>query len=775
MGCLFAAGCSTATDGIASGRIILWHDDDAATSAALESLAVRFMEINPQIRVSLVAVPEEDMLSRYANAAELSLGPDLFIGNSTWISGLADRGLIQPLQEPDLAPYLSTAVENVTVRVDENGIIREYVYGIPYAITPNALYYNADMTTTPPETLTDMLDQATLGMGTAMTTRFDRAFWGVAAFGGSPFGEQGQVTLDRGGFASWLNWLTTSQNAAGMFLNNDRATLMALFTSERAAYFVGTPDDLPALREAMGEDANIRVAPLPAGPNGAAGPLLHMDAFMFNSASAMPNTLAALELASFLTNDANSLRLAREIHHVPANLRVPGINAQTYPIVNGFMAQARSAVAIQNTPAMAAIIDDGERLYRQVLDGVVDPALAASEFTATINTRLELGDSETTVARCRESGNLRLWHHWQGDDEAILEAIIDDFEAFCPNATVTSTQFSTETGLSTSYSALYESNIKPDVILVSDRLVFELASDEQIQPVQGDAIQQFEPQALNALTYQNSIFGTPVTLELTMLYYKRDQVTDLPRTLDDLIAEAAAGRTVALSTEFDQAQWGITTFGGDLFTPEMTLNINQNDAVVAWLDWLLEVSAMPGFVIGDVPAIQAFEADEATYYIGSTDNLSSFVDVLGDDTVALAELPAGEVGRASPLLSTDALMLNITLEEARLPLAQTFIDFATNSDNQARLFTEAQLIPANINFEVDANSALTPIRSQVTQSTALPNTLESETLLVEGEDVYEAVLQDGVAPTEAVMAFVTRFNEIFATPTPSAPANAAAE
>lgn len=766
---LLLAGCIAADPETDGGRIILWHDDDPATDAALTALTEQFMEINPTIRVSLVAVPADDMRERYASAAELSLGPDLFIGDSTWIRGLADAELIQPIgqYDPALDLYLSTAVQNVTYNGD--------IYGIPYELAPNALYYNADRVTTPPATLTEMLDQAANEMGTAMTTRFDRAFWGVRGFGGLLFDEEGRVALDRGGFASWLTWMNTAQNAPGMFLNNDRATLMALFTSGRVAYYVGTPDDLPALRAAMGEDANIRVAPLPAGPGGAAAPLLHLDAFMFNNASAASNTRAALQLTRFLTNDENSLRLAREIGYVPANLRVVGIDARTYPIVNGFMTQARNALPIPNTEAMDSVLANGGRLYRQVLDGVLDPTAAATEFTETINASLGFDAPTQAAVRCTESGDIRLWHDWQGDDEAALAQIIDRFERYCRDATVITTSFNNEAELVTSYRALYNADAKPDIIIVSDSMVYDLVSETLIQPVQGEAVQRFVPQALNALTYQNSIYGTPITLSLTTLFYNRDQVTDLPRTLDDLISEGAAGRQVGLSTDFERAYWGISTYGGGLFDAEMTLTINQNDAMVNWLTWLQEASTLPGMLIGDTSGREAFRAGEAAYYIGSSARLPGFMDALGAETVAIAELPAGPVGEAFPLLRTDALMVNATLDAEQLPLVQAFVDYVTNEDSQSLLFTQAGLIPANINFEIDADSPLEPIRAQVARVTVLPNAPEVPSLLRLGNNVYRVVLRGESTPAEAVATFTERFNEQNATATQEATAETISE
>lgn len=761
MGLALFSGCADGDDATTGGRIVLWHNDDPTTGAALDSLVERFMEINPQIIVSVVAVPQDEMLARYRDSAGLSLGPDLFIGSSRWIQPLADEGLIQSLEPyaPSLEQFLSTAVENVTYD--------RQIYGLPYGLKPNALYYNGDLVETPPSTLTDLLAQAAEGRGAAMTTSFDHSLWGLRAFGGRLFDELGRLALDQGGFASWLTWMDTAQNATGMFLNNDRTTLLNLFTSERVAYFVGTPDDLPELRAAMGENADIRVAQLPAGPGGTAGPLLHVDALLFNAASAPRNTRAALSLARFLTNDENSLRLAREIGHIPANLRVPGIDARTYPIVNGFMTQARTALPISNTDAMTAILSEGDRLYRQVLDGVVGAAVSATTFTETINASLGFAAMQTeSVERCTVNGEVRLWHSWQSRDRTALQSLIEAFQAECPAARVVTTRFNSPDEMLTTYRVLADSNLRPDVLLLPDTSVYALASEGLIQPVAGTSLEQFIPAALNALTYANQVYGVPLSVSLSVLYYNRTQVVDAPRTLDDLLTEVNEGRGIALTPTFEQSFWGIPAFGGSLFTPELALNVEQNGAMTAWLTWLREADELPGFVIEtDVQqSVDAFGAGELAYFIGSSQRLPDFIELLGENAIALTGLPAGPLGDASPILRADAFFFSDQLDASQLAVARTFVDFMTSISGQTQLFVLTQRFPANVNVEpedsLDQNSALATVRQQVARATVYPNIMQIPMLLDLGTQAYRDVLSGAAEPADAVAQFTAQIDEI---------------
>lgn len=763
--CLLAA-CTPDDAERIGGRIVLWHTDDATTSAILDDLTQRFMEINPQVRVSSVAVPPDAMLRRYREAAALSLGPDIFIGDSTWIRDLAADDLIQPLDPRaiNLERYLSVALENM--RLDEA------VYGVPYALAPLALYYNAGLVPQPADTLEQLLAHAAEGLGTAMTTQFDRALWGVQAYGGQLFGADGRLALDQGAFASWLTWMNSAQNSTGMFLNADRATLQRLFTTERVAYYVGTPADLPSLRADM-PNADIRVATLPSGPGGPAGPLLHLSAFMFNSASAPANHRAALLLADFLTNNANSLRLARETGHVPANTRVAGVDARTYPIVNSFMSQARTARPIHNTEGMAALLQQGDRLYREVLDGSVDVASAANSFTATLNAALGFEPATPAIAeRCQLVGDLSLWHSWPTPDRDALTQLINRFEGTCPNVTVRTTSFVSEAELVASYRTLHASNLRPDLLLLSDRWVYELANNSLIQPMQRDALQQFVPATLNTLTVAGNVYGTPLALALSVLFYNRDLVSDPARTLDDLRTEAAAGRGVAIAADFEAAYWGIPAFGGALFTPENALAVNRNAALAQWLAWLQNSNTLPGFLVDPTRtrAQEAFMQGQSAYYIGSSSQLRRFEQALGEAVVGIAALPAGPVGAASPIMRTDALMLNATLDEPQRTLAERFMTVLSSSENQQVLFILTQRYPANISIDVADDAARAAIQAQSTRVTVLPNAPQTEALLGLADTPYIAVLTGGVAPAEAAAAFVDAVNSANALMiTPTAP------
>lgn len=91
------------------------------------------------IGVTVEAVELADM----EQAIRTGVGPDLFLGNHTWLSRLAPRGLAAPLGlEPRLGEFAPVAGDAFTVE----GV----VYGAPVTMTSVALFHRLEQFPTPP-------------------------------------------------------------------------------------------------------------------------------------------------------------------------------------------------------------------------------------------------------------------------------------------------------------------------------------------------------------------------------------------------------------------------------------------------------------------------------------------------------------------------------------------------------------------------------------------------------------------------------------------------
>lgn len=753
---LLLIACQAPAPGQTAGRILLWHGWNETETAVLQEILNRFSDIYPQAVIISAAVPADELRERYESTAALGLGPDLLIGPNDWLHDLAAAGLIRSIDTfpLDTDRHLSAAVD--TLRYDG------HLYGLPLSLRPVALYYNAEMIATPATTLDELLEQAAAGQRIALNTDFDLAFWGVPAFGGQLFDEEGRIVLDQGGFANWLGWLKNAQDAPGMILDRDETTLRNLFVEGRVAYYVGGPEELPVLQEALGETA-VHVIPLPAGPAGPAGPLLYLDAILFNSASAPHQTELAVTLAQFLTSAEQNTILLREIGRVPANLRVR-VDAQAYPIIAGFAAQARTAVPIPNIPQMALTRQVGNDIYRQVLAGVLDFTQAAYSLSNQVNEAFGFAQSDVPEVTCQRAGNLRVWHSWTGEAAVALERIAAHFSAFCPGTFIRLRAFTPEALPERLAESANENGLRPDLIIASHNQVLPLAEAGLIQPitrrVDAGMLQRYVPAAPNALRLNNDLYGLPVSLHLNALYYNNNLVEDPPAVLDDLRLQAVAGNTVALPIGFTDAFWGIRAFGNGLFDESYRVTLEPG-GLLGWLTWLQTVQETAGvFMEDDAVLLQAlFAAGGAAYYVGPPDALGELQARLGQDVVQVVPLPAGPAGEAGPLLLVDAFLFNATLSDAQTDLALAFAAYATNVESQTLLMEAAHRVPANVNVDTSAYPAIAGFQAQVQTAVLWPNVPQMAAVLEQGRSLYNRVLSGQLEAVEAACRFAQTVNQ----------------
>jgi arabinogalactan oligomer/maltooligosaccharide transport system substrate-binding protein len=299
----------------------------------------------------------------------------LLIGRDGWIGELVNEGLIQPISPDKVSATLFNSRNRALTQY------RDQLFGFPLFLAPNALYYNKNLVTEPPESLDDLLVEAVAGNQVAFVPRFEEAYWGIQAFGEGLFDEQDRFTLVESGFTEWLSWLDKAQSASGVILNIDNASLLELFTSGEVAYYVAGPEAREPLTSMMDEEDSFEfgVVPLPAGLQGPAGPLLSAETILLYAFSSPEQNRIANALANFLVNQQQSIRFMRELDHVPAN-PVVNVDRRIYPIANGFTRQARTAVVLPNEIPTDPLVAAGDRAYVSVLSGVLTPTEAVCRF-----------------------------------------------------------------------------------------------------------------------------------------------------------------------------------------------------------------------------------------------------------------------------------------------------------------------------------------------------------------------------------------------------------
>ncbi|MEZ4868399.1 MAG: extracellular solute-binding protein [Caldilineaceae bacterium] len=359
-----------------------------------------------------------------------------------------------------------------------------------------------------------------------------------------------------------------------------------------------------------------------------------------------------------------------------------------------------------------------------------------------------------------------LWHAWNDNDAQALDDVLLKFLEIHPDVNIKAQRFTTVADMLEQYQVAAEAGLGPDLLIAPNQQVRTLADLQLIDAVGTalpDAVQQrYTPAALDSLQYGGKLYGIPATLDTLVLYYDRTRVDQPATTLDQLLAEAAEGRVVAISTNFRDAFWGVQAFGGKLFDEGRRVILDRG-GFANWLAWLKDARDAPGMILDSNREVllNRFIADGVAYYVGYASELSTILANKPSEQVGVAVLPSGPNGSAGPFLRVQALLFSGVSSSNQRRLALEVAQFITNAEQQATLMRRTRLVP--VNTRVRVNSRLDPIvasfATQVRTGVPVLNIPEMDAVFQYGGDAYTRVLEGVMEPAEAAAAITTAINE----------------
>lgn len=756
------------------GRILLWYYWSEVEGEALNQAISAFTNLHPDVVIKTQRFESRaEMETQYKSAVTAGLGPDVLILPVDDLLGLVGLNSIDPVDQ-----YID---EDIRARYSDSvfELVRynDQTYGFPLVLDTMALYYNNARVDAPINTLNGLVDQASRDTNVLLPTNFYDAVWGIHAFGGKLFNDEGMSILDEGGFANWLAWLSESRSAPGMIQDTNRDVLLQRFIAGEAGYYFGYARELNQIREALGPD-HVGVLTLPAGPIAGASPFLSAEAFFFSTVSSDNQREIVAELAKFISNSEQSARLMRLANFVPANQRVR-INARLNPIVATFAVQARAAVPRPVDTQFQHLLELGNEAYARALESDESPVDIALSLTNAVNEANGFPTQAEPSYACTDIGTIRLMTTWEDDAADALQQILERFKNVCPLIIVQvvpaeSNDMRTALGDGAGQRAT--------IALVDQPMLLHLTSDEPVITnltplVAADTLQRFWPSGLEAMRVQGNLFGLPLALDTNALYYNRDLVATPAQVVEDLRIQAAEGVPITLDTRFERAFWGVGAFGDRLFDDQY--HIALGEGFVFWLNWLKESRDSSGIKLtndGDA-LLDAFLNRETAYYVGGPSELAQLQDALGP-SLGVTTLPHGPAGSASPFVRASGFVVRTSVDENLTALVRQTVRFASDVESQALLMNEAHLIPANATVTYSDDSPFAVFTTQVQSGYVVPNTTAMVAVQRYGDSAYTAVLEEGRDAAEVVAELAARIDEangIAPPPEPTTTADAASE
>jgi len=272
--------------------LTIWHGYHAGGSeeSTINTLVAQYMKDHPNVTVTVLEVPFDQLFNKYETDTAAGQGPDMFTAPNDNLGSEVRSGVIAPIDDlvkGKLDGYTQAGINGVTV----DGKI----YAVPGIAKAVGLYYNTSTITTPPATTDDLMTLVKSGkkIGINIGGYFVWGFWG--GFGGTLMDSTGKCTADQGGFADALQYFKDLK-AAGATFDSDEGKLETAFTQGQLDMVVTGPWVLGDFEKALG--AKLGVAPLPAGPKGPSAPMMGIDGWYVNPNS--KNQQAAVDLALYI-------------------------------------------------------------------------------------------------------------------------------------------------------------------------------------------------------------------------------------------------------------------------------------------------------------------------------------------------------------------------------------------------------------------------------------------------------------------------------------------
>lgn len=243
------------------GKISIWIDWTQAEIATLATILEAFQESFPQVEISLVYFPPEQLADRFRAAAANGEQPTLIVGESKLGLTLLDEKYIQDIRE-HVTEELLRSIRPVAwegVSVDNT------VMGLPLSLEGVILYRNANLIPASPVTLED-LAKASKGLreqnqaGTILDVGFLYSGSFLSACDGALLGVDGNLALTLKSAECWLRVIAKWREAGSVVLNSEEDLLA--FEAGEAAWLIDGTWQADRLLSAVGAD-HLSIDPWP--------------------------------------------------------------------------------------------------------------------------------------------------------------------------------------------------------------------------------------------------------------------------------------------------------------------------------------------------------------------------------------------------------------------------------------------------------------------------------------------------------------------------------
>jgi arabinogalactan oligomer/maltooligosaccharide transport system substrate-binding protein len=339
-------------------------------------------------------------------------------------------------------------------------------------------------------------------------------------------------------------------------------------------------------------------------------------------------------------------------------------------------------------------------------------------------------------ASINRSGTITIWHGWEGSYLETKKAIFDAYMAKYPNVKI---ELVHKPKLDEAVTAAVPAGQGPDIIAWVDDWVGKMAKLEIIKPLDDQASKAwlsatYSTPAVEAVTFDNKVYGIPETVEAISLIYNKKliQPSDIPKTSDDLLAYAKSYPQShpgqygivwnAFNDAYFQAPW-VYGFGGFYVKADGTVGLSQQGTknAVKYIDSFKgSIPAKPDYGTAD----QLFKDGKSAMIINGPWSVSDYGKAGIDYGITTLPKISSTGKPASPFVGVKTMMVSANAKN--VPLAVDILKWFSNKDNAIKEALDNKEIPSNLaalaDPQVKGITQVAAFGAQVANGVPLPNT-----------------------------------------------------
>lgn len=298
-----------------SGDIKLWVDTEQVDM--FKPIVADFEKEYPDVKVELTAGSSAD--AKKDVSKDPSSAADVFMMPHDQVGQMADAGLLYPFTETKFAD--SVKDNNVDSAV-EGATWKDELYGFPYGVESQVLYYNkSKLSADDVKTWNTLTSKGKLG------TNFGDA--GANYIFGPLFMSNGDVLYgdngedltgtnfnnDKG--IEVLKWIASQKSNSGVVQSSTEA--LANLTAGTTDAFLSGPWSKNDVKKALGDNMAVAAYPTVDFGHGETPMKAFLGVKLFAVNQQTKSPVAALTLAEYLSNESSQLKEFEEIGTVPSN------------------------------------------------------------------------------------------------------------------------------------------------------------------------------------------------------------------------------------------------------------------------------------------------------------------------------------------------------------------------------------------------------------------------------------------------------------------------